>query len=469
MKLMLVAPSWCQSLGAFRSVAKSVSSFPPVNLAVVAGIAERAGWEVKILDQEVEKRGDSGVLYDIGCFDPDLVGLTATSPFFHRARELGTRIKKSFDCPVLLGGPHASIVRGEALEPWVDHLFIGEVENSLPAFLSEASSGRVPSGIPGVLQRDFPYIGDSCPPANLDSSPRPSRELLRNDRYFMGTPQGSKRYTSVLMSRGCPFRCVFCANDLYGKRVRRRSVGSVIEELWECTEKYGIEHVYFLDDCLTLNRPFILDLCTAIHEHGLEFTFEGSTRANLWDEEIAGELKAAGLVRISFGLETADEEVRRTIKKQVPLESYVEANRTNRKLGIETINSVMLGLPGENPDSIKKTISFLNRNRIQHATYSIATPYPGTELLSMAKAGTNGLSLVEEDLSKYQRYGSSVMQVGDLSPEDLKKLQRRGLLSIYLRWWRWLPTVRRHGLKALLKVVGRLFFGWALAPWERNA
>jgi radical SAM superfamily enzyme YgiQ (UPF0313 family) len=139
------------------------------------------------------------------------------------------------------------------------------------------------------------------------------------------------------------------------------------------------------------------------------------------------------------------------IKKKVPLVSYIKANRLTNKYGIETVNSVMLGLPGEDRASIDRTISFLRKAKdIHHTTYGIAIPYPGTEFYEMAKKGEYGLKLHTEDFSKYQRYGNGVLSVGDLSPEDLIRLQKIGLLKIYLTPWRIWPMLKRVRLTSLI-------------------
>ena len=194
-----------------------------------------------------------------------------------------------------------------------------------------------------------------------------------------------------------------------------------------------------------------MNLCDEIDKRKIKITFEGSTRANLVDEELIQHLASSGLIRISFGLESADPEILKIIKKDVPLESYVEANRLTNKYGIETINSVMLGLPGETRESIKRTISFLRRSReIQHATYSIAMPYPGTEFYEMARKGECGLRLHTEDFSKYQRYDSAVLSVNSISPEEFIYFQKIGLLKIYLTPWRIFPAIKRFGILALI-------------------
>ena len=138
-------------------------------------------------------------------------------------------------------------------------------------------------------------------------------------------------------------------------------------------------------------------------------------------------LVECGLIRISFGLETADPAIRKIIRKEVPLESYVESNRINNQLGIETINSVMLGLPGETRESAERTVEFLCHSRdIQHATYGIAVPYPGTELFEMAEKGEHGLKLLTHDFSRYRATAPRRWKSTDLRPPNCCDCNRRG-------------------------------------------
>lgn len=229
-------------------------------------------------------------------------------------------------------------------------------------------------------------------------------------------------------------------------------MGNVISEIKQTINDFGIEHFYFLDDTLTLDRNYMLNLCAEIERNKLKFTWEGSTRANLLDEELVSALARAGLIRISLGLESADGRVREIMKKGAPLESCAHANTLLNRYGIETINSVMLGLPGDTREAIKKTISFVRGAReLKHATFGIAIPYPGTEMYDMALKGQHGLKLETQDFSKYQRYDSAVMTVNGITPDELLKLQKRGLLSIYLVPWRIMPIIKRFGFAALIR------------------
>lgn len=455
MKLLLIFPSWCSTFGPFKSVARKATSFPPLNLCYVASIAENCGWEVRIVDAELEQLSVEAILKGIRDFRPDLIGLTATTPFFQSVSDLARSIKQQFNIPIILGGPHVTLTRERAFRDVFDYLFIGECEIHLSDFLDSFASGHKGADIPGIMARNEKgsvYYGDVTRIENLDEVPWPARHLINSEKYFTGTLKGRKNYTSVLMSRGCPFKCVFCANELYGNKIRRRSVDDVAAEIDHIVNELHIRHIYFLDDNLTLDRKYILNLCDRIERQKIKLTFEGSTRANLWDEELVSRLKECGLIRISFGLETVNTQVRKIIKKEVPLESYIIANRLNKKYGIETINSVMLGLPGETRESIKETVDFLCHARdIQHATYSIAMPYPGTEMYHMAKNNEHGLKLMSDNFSEYQRYDSAVMEVNGIKPAELIVLQKKGLIRIYSCWWRFLPMLKRHGIVSLIR------------------
>ncbi len=454
MKLSLIFPSWHNEFGTFKHAAKKVSTFPPLNLCIIATMAEQLGWEVQVIDAHIEQLGNDSMVRKVFEFKPDLIGMTATTPFFYNTTRLARMLKSGLAVPIMVGGTHVSILREKAFEDCYDYLFTGECETIFPAFLKAFAAGERNPPVSGVMMRrggEIVYYGDAPLADDLDKVPLPARHLLPLDKYYMGTLKGRLNYTSLQMSRGCPFTCVFCACDLHGKRHRLRSVQSVIGEIEYIVNELKIPHIFFIDDTLTINRAFILELCDEIERRKLKFSFEGSTRANLWDEEMVKRLKECGLIRISFGLESADPKVREIIKKHVPLESYAEANRVSNSLGIETINSVIIGLPGDTRESIGRTVDYLCRARdLQHITLNIAMPYPGTELLKMAEAGMHGLTLVEKDFSRYHRYESAVMEVNGISSGELISIQRKALIKIYSCWWRFIPVLKRFGISTIL-------------------
>jgi len=462
MKIILLYPKWTTEYGLISVFAKKAAAYQPLNLAGLAAIAENLGHEVKIIDGEIENMSLGRMIEETADFQPDLIGITATTPFYHLATELAQGLKQKINqIPIIIGGSHITILKEEAFYPCFDYAFIGEADGSFPLFLEQYKKGGDISRVKGILFREkgkVRFTGEPEPIFNIDSLPPPARHLLKMNAYKIGTLQGGmKNFASIMTMRGCPFRCIFCSRKIFGSRVRMRSPKLVIEEIKSIIDKYNIKHFIFLDDTLTLDRNHILEICDLIEENKLQITFEAGTRANLVDEEIISRLVRAGLVRLCFGLEAVDENIRRTMKKDVPLESYITANKLTNKYGIETSNSCMIGLPGETIDTIKKTLSFLrDSHEIKQANISIAVPYPGTELYEMAKRGDYGLKLITEDFSKFRRYNCASMQVGDLSPADLIELQNQAFASIYLAYWRWKPMLRRSG------VIGTLLTFWRL-------
>lgn len=464
MKIALLFPSWTAEYGVFSHFAKKASVWPPLNLAYLAAIAEKEGHEVRLIDGEAENLSLKKTLEEVALFSPDIIGITATTPFYHLAVELARELKAANkNIPIIIGGHHITVLKEKGFAEFFDYAFIGEAEVSWPKFIKCLQEKKDISQVEGILFRDKGRVvstGVQIKIEDIDSIPLPARHLLKMDRYAVGTMKGKKNFTTIMTTRGCPFKCVFCSTDVFGSKVRRRKARSVINEIKGVIADYNIRHFLFLDDTLTLDRKYMLELCDMIDSEKLSITFEGSTRANLVDDELVSRMAKAGLIRISFGLETVDPEIRRIIKKDVPLECYTVANRITNKYKIETLNSVMLGLPGETRETIGKTLAFLKSAReIQQANFSIATPYPGTELYLMAKNGEHGLRLMTEDFSKYRRYGSAVMGVNELSPEDLIELQNDGFVSIYSAPWRIIPMIKKSGFLGGILTLSRIFSG----------
>lgn len=454
LKIAFVMPHWTTVFGGFSLVAGKASSFPPLNLAMLAAVVEGSGHEALIIDAEIERLDLESTIERLRNFKPDFIGFTATTPIFQLTSEWAQAVKQELQVPIAIGGFHITLFGEDAFYEHFDFAFLGEADSSLKKFLNNFGQPEKYSEIKGLIFRKDGSVvstGRADPCSNLDDLPFPARHLLKTDLYKVGSLKGEHNYTSIMASRGCPFSCVFCTNQIGGIKVRRRNIDLVLEEIQLIVTSFGIRHIYFVDDVLTLDRNYIAQLCNDIIKLDLEITFEGSTRANLVDDELFAIMKKAGLIRLSFGLETADEEVRKIIRKEVPLESYTKANILANKYGIEIINSVMLGLPGDTRESIEKTITYLrNTVELKHSTLSIAMPYPGTELYNMALRGEHGLKLLTEDFSKFQRYGSAVMEVNGISPKEMLRLQKVGLLKIYAVPWRLIPVVRRMGLRALL-------------------
>lgn len=468
MKLAFLYPRWTGEYKLFGLLARRASTWMPQNIALLAAIAEQHGHTAHIIDAQAENISDEEAISRLLALKPDAIGLSCYSPFAHLNTKVAKKLKEvGCKIPILAGGPHITIMKEKIIDqyPQFDYLFVGEAEQSLPNFLNTYQNGGDLSKVDGIIfkQNDEIVIGKpQWIPTTikitgktygqefaLDKYPFPARHLLPMEKYRLGTVDGRMPFTSIHTMRGCPWHCIFCASEaIKTTRMAMRSPESIVEEIKQVQKDFPyITHIFFTDDVLTLwADQHILKICDLILKENIKITFEGSTRANLVEDEMMSIMAKAGLVRISFGLETVDTEMRKTMKKQVPLEEYSKANKICNKYNVEASNSVMIGLPGETRETVKKTLTWLrNAREVKRANFSVAIPYPGTELHEMALAGNHGVRLESEDFSEYLRYGKAVTTVGELSPQDLIELQNEGFVAINSAPWRWGPLFRQHG------------------------
>jgi len=465
MKVLFLYPLWTgETKGISKYFAKtSGGTYIPYNLALLAAITEKAGHEAKIIDGELEKISLEEIVKRSVDYNPDVVVLTGMTPFYNIAVECAGLLKeKNLKASICVGGPHTTIMQEKAFNKEFDFGFVGDGEESWIKFLDAKESKINFSEVPGLMYREngeVKKVKRAHATKNLDEYPMAAYHLLKMGEYKIGTLKGRLPFTSIMTFRGCPWKCIFCASDaLDTTRILKRSIKSVVDEMEHIVEKYNVRHFMVLDDVLTLVRKRTVEFCNEIINRNLNITFEGSTRANLLDEELVALMKKAGLSRLSFGLETVDEDMRKTMNKKVPLEAYTQSNALLNKYNVEALNSVMIGLPGETEENVWKTLNFLSKSKeVKQANFAIATPYPGTKFHEMAEKGEGGMKLLSNNFSEYKRYGQAVTKVNNLGPEDLVRLQNEGFVSIYSKYWRWLPVLRRHGVIGLLLTFVRMF------------
>jgi radical SAM superfamily enzyme YgiQ (UPF0313 family) len=464
LKILFVSPTWTDDLGVFSRIAKKRNSQPPLGILYLAAVAESKGHEVRVIDADVENHTIHSLTQEILDQDYDLVGITATSPIFHKAVALGKSLKsRRYRGTIVIGGEHLNIFKEKAFFDCFDYAFFGESDISFANFLDLLANGSDDfSSLTGFIYRRNGQALETRPSeriANLDDLPFPAMHLLKHGSYQMTFARFRPRlYLPIMATRGCPFKCVFCSEPLTNPWVRFRSAKNIVDEMEKGYEELGISHFFFLDSNLTLKRGQIEGVCQEIIKRKLDITFEGWTRANLVDKELLRLLKEAGLIRMSYGIESGSPEVLKIIRKEVPHEDMLRAFKWTEEVGIEPACSVMLGLPGETRATVNQTINFVRRiPQILYSNFSIANPYPGTEMHDWALTGKHGIHLLIKDFSEYRRYDYSPIAVNDLGPDDLVRLQKIGLLKIHLTPKRILAAIRMVGCFNLIPVIIKFF------------
>ncbi|SVE37645.1 uncharacterized protein METZ01_LOCUS490499, partial [marine metagenome] len=236
--------------------------------------------------------------------------------------------------------------------PEFDYAVIQEGEQTLVELLNALETNQTLEEVRGLMYRNGDKVIATSPRPflkDLDELTIPARNKVDPTNYiFEVDGKGVIPVGTVELTRGCPFKCVFCSEPLNtGRQLRKRSPKSVVDEMLYVKEQHDVTHFFLLDSTLTLNRRLIEGFCEELIKRDANMTWEGQTRTNSVDEELLVLMKRAGLVRISFGVESADAEVLRLMRKEVDVESMRRAFDLSKKLDISTLCGTMIGNPGE--------------------------------------------------------------------------------------------------------------------------
>lgn len=466
MNLLLIAPRWLNVYGSFKFITKLLHFEPPLGLCYLASSCEKEGIRTDILDCEAEEIEIEDILKYIRQKNPDFIGITTTTPTIGEAKKIAKAIKENFKIPIIVGGPHVTLVGKQVLDenPEFDFALTNDCETRFPAFLKLLWDGKKIEDIEGLIFRKNGETQYTRPPKEdieFDRIPFPAREKLNIRKYKWFVPGiGEKIATTFQTSRGCPLRCIFCSERVLYPKVKLRSPQNIIDELKHIKKNHPeIEHIIFIDDTITLVPKRAFEIFKLMEEERLGFTFECETVANRIDEKLAEQMVRAGLKRINFGIESGDPQILKMVQKGTTKEDIKRAYKIVKRLGVETRGSVIIGLPYENIKTITRTILFIySLKELDFAYINIATPYPGTALRDMVLEGKGGAKLYYSGYDM-KRYGAAVIGVGNLKPSHLVLIQKIAVILFYSRVRRIINIIRSRGIKFSLQLIFGFIFG----------
>ncbi len=415
MKIALIAPPY--PLEEYPS--------PPLGICYVAAACEEAGWDVEVWDFIVQSHGDEKLKSLVETSQPHVVGATSVTMNFLSAQNILRKIKGlAPEVTTIMGGPHVSFAIYDTLKkyPHIDVLVIGEGEETIKELLSHIHEPKFWRHIPGLAFRQGEEIVITAPRPLLEditSLPLPARHLLPLTRYLaLGFP------VSLTTSRGCPNQCIFCqGRRLVGPRPRYRSTGSVIEEI-EYLLSLGFMRINFADDFFTFRRQRVVEICEAIKRRGLKFNWSAFARVDSVDRELLEIMVEAGCDSISFGVESGNEEMLRRIKKRIRVSQVIEAARLCTQVGMRCLVSFIVGLPGENPQTLRDTERLahtLEEMGIEYG-YHFLAPFPGTTVRE--EIDQYDLEILTNDWDLYDA-NRAIVATSSLSPQEMEEFVRR--------------------------------------------
>jgi anaerobic magnesium-protoporphyrin IX monomethyl ester cyclase len=412
---------------------------PPLGLALIAAILEKEGYPVKLLDANaVEFSPEDMIAITTGA---DVIGITAMTPTIGAALNIARYLKQANrNLTIVMGGPHATLLPEETLNSSQDINIIvrGEADETIIELLRALEDKRPLDGIAGIsfrLADNVVHTMERTSIVDMDSLPFPAYHLLPWQKYRPHPPHGlAMPFAALVTSRGCPYHCAYCSKPVFGSRFRAQSPGRVVAEMDYLKDRFGVKEVAFYDDSFTLDKKRVHAISEKIADTGLKLAWTCETRVNLVDRELLRHMKQAGCYAVAYGIESASPEIIKTLQKDITLAQVEEAVRDSREVGLEVIGYFMLGSPGETPETIRHTIDFAKKLKVDFAQFSVTTPFPGTELYDIYMRERKENPAWESFV--YAGAGNPttpVFESDKLSRDDLKMWTSQAYRRFYLR------------------------------------
>ena len=331
---------------------------------------------------------------------PDVVGISVKTVKL-KATQIITKICKSVDKDIVVvaGGPHCTVLAHQVLaDANIDYVVRGEGEFAFVQLLDSLKQNLSLQQVDGLSYRNDSGVAHNknrVPVTDLDKIPFPARDSLINRSLY-----ASEAFGDMITSRGCPFDCAYCASHLtWTKKVRYRSIANVLLEIKSVMRAFGTRQFTFWDDSFTLSKKRIIEFCEALADEKLGISWGCNTRFDLLDEEVIRCMKRTGCNNVELGVESGSPRILRLIGKNIPVDEMQNIAMLLHKYGLYWSGFFMVGLPSETQDDIKMTIDLMRKLKPNYATFSIFTPYPGTELWQLLLQ--KGLVTTDMDWHRY--------------------------------------------------------------------
>lgn len=342
--------------------------------------------------------------------DADIIAFSCTSPQFRHGISLARRIKSARNT-IVFGGVHASALPDDVLkEPCIDLVVKGEGERSMLSIVNDLARAKLQTK--RVVTSD--YI------ENIDTIPFPDRMTIKNERNILQAyKDNNKRITSVLSSRGCPFRCSYCCSPVvWQRKTRFRSPENILDEVEELVNTLKIDFLKFADDTFTVNKKRVLEFCCMKDERGMTLPFGANAHINTIDEELLKALSESNCQELWYGVESGSPMILNDMHKNTNIEDIRNVFRLTHDYGMKTRAYFLIGMPNETIEDIHLTEQLCDEIQPDIVGFTLLAPYPTNEYFDYA-------SMKDWDWSTFDEYTNEWVHTKTLSNSRLKEEQKR--------------------------------------------
>ncbi|MDI6785186.1 MAG: radical SAM protein [bacterium] len=390
---------------------------PRLGLPVIGTMAKNKGYEVRIYCQEIKRIDYEDV------FSADLVGISTTTSTAPEGYHIATKIKEhNSEIPIVMGGAHVTFLPEEALK-YCDYVVRGEGEHTFLELLEALENHHTVRNIEGLSYSEgtIPiHNPDKKTHFHLDSLPIPDLFLIQGREKITVAP--------ISTSRGCPFHCNFCSvTPIFGKKYRFRSTNLIIEEM---KQNRGRD-VFFYDDNFTANKTRTKELLEKMLENNLCPVWMAQTRVDIAkDTELLKLMQKSNCFIVQIGFESINPKTLELYNKGQTVEEIEESIRILHQHKIRVHGMFVLGSDGDTTDTIKQTIKFAKKNKIDTVQFMTLTPFYGTKTYSdLEKEGR----IFSKDWKLYDGH-HVVFEPKNMTPFELQVGALKAMKSFYSLW-----------------------------------
>lgn len=433
-RILLVNPPSSVAVYSKSKIKAAIGQRPLLSLAALAGYLLREKCEVNIIDLIFYNDPVKDLKEKIRAYQPSYVGITFTTPLYNEGRVLAEEVKKEFpDITLICGGVHTTIMPEDVLNNTkFDIAVVGEGDITL----TEIVSGKPLNKIEGIVYKKNDKILKTKPRPlikNLDDLPYPAFELYDIKKYINPILTARKNPVGTIeTSRGCVFGCTYCNKSVFGRNFRYKSPKRVVDEM-EYLIKLGFNELHIWDDNFATNLERAKEICKELIKRNSNITWrlECGVRCDCIDEEFFKLAKQAGCYGVSFGFESGNDEILKTINKGETTEQMRIAAKWAKDAGLMIYGFFMLGLPGETLETMNQTINFAKELDPDYAKFTITVPFPSTKLFDdWEKQGI----IKTKDWTRYNFHtASKVYDHPNLDWKTLEKYYNLAHIKFYFR------------------------------------
>ena len=415
---------------------------PPLGLLYLAGyLRTKFDLDIKVVNQRESNVSNEALVAQAVAFDADVVGFGSLTSYAHALGPLTRKVREELpEALILLGGPHVSALRAQALADTVaDAVVVGEGELTAEQVIGARFGGGDFDQIPGLIWRSpegaiLTNPGETQVIEDLDSLPFPAYDLIDITKYWRLQPMTMLPripYITMFSSRGCPYHCSWC-HKIFGKKFRAHSAERMVDEIEYYVRTFGVKNIEFVDDIFNFDRERVLAFSRLICQRNIKvkISFPNAIRTDQLTEETVDALADAGTYFSSFALESGSPRLQQLTGKHLNIARFLKGVELATARGIFAYGFAMLGFPTETEEELRQTIDVMCGSKLHGAAFFTVTPFPNTELYDAAlKSQPEKLANISyNDMD----YGHIRVNLADVPDAVLFAYQRKAIRRFYL-------------------------------------